>query len=115
MQIEKSAYAFQLDGTPVTCEEFGHGHINHTLKITTDTGAEYAEQRAIYEFLRNLPLIIIMSVGCTALPYSLCKKLSEKRQAVANALKPVIAVFLLILCTSYLVSSGYNPFLYFRF
>lgn len=77
--------------------------------------SSFAAQRAIYEFLRNLPLIIIMSVGCTALPYSLCKKLGEKRQAVANALKPVIAVFLLILCTSYLVSSGYNPFLYFRF
>ena len=45
MVIEKSAFAFRLDGTPVTCEAFGHGHINHTLKITTDTGAEYVLQR----------------------------------------------------------------------
>jgi Ser/Thr protein kinase RdoA (MazF antagonist) len=29
----------------VTCEAFGHGHINHTLKIITDTGAEYVLQR----------------------------------------------------------------------
>jgi Ser/Thr protein kinase RdoA (MazF antagonist) len=43
--IEKSAFAFRLDGTPVTCEAFGHGHINHTLKIITDTGAEYVLQR----------------------------------------------------------------------
>ena len=45
MVIEKAAFAFRLDGTPVACEAFGHGHINHTLKITTDTGAEYILQR----------------------------------------------------------------------
>lgn len=45
MVIERSAFAFRLDGTPVTCEAFGHGHINHTLKIITDTGAEYVLQR----------------------------------------------------------------------
>ena len=45
MVIEKSAFAFRLDGTPVACCAFGHGHINHTLKITTDTGAEYVLQR----------------------------------------------------------------------
>ena len=33
MQIEKAAYAFQLDGNPVSCEEFGHGHIISTLKV----------------------------------------------------------------------------------
>ena len=41
MQIEKAAFAFVTNGTPISCEEFGHGHINHTLKIQTDTGAEY--------------------------------------------------------------------------
>lgn len=45
MQIEKAAYAFLLNGDPVTCEEFGHGHINSTFKITTDTGHEYVLQR----------------------------------------------------------------------
>ena len=45
MQIEKAAYAFRMDGTPVSCREFGHGHINYTLKIDTDTGAEYVLQR----------------------------------------------------------------------
>ena len=45
MVMERSAFAFRLDGTPVECRIFGHGHINHTLKITTDTGAEYILQR----------------------------------------------------------------------
>ena len=45
MHIEPAAYAFLLDGVPEKCEVFGHGHINHTLKLTTDTGAEYVLQQ----------------------------------------------------------------------
>lgn len=44
MQIQKAAYAFLIDGQILRCEEFGHGHINTTFKITTDTGAEYVLQ-----------------------------------------------------------------------
>ncbi len=45
MAIQPAAFAFQLDGTPISCEPFGHGHINNTFKICTDTGAEYVLQR----------------------------------------------------------------------
>ena len=45
MQIEKAAYGFRLNGDPVSCEEFGHGHINATYRITTDCGCEYVLQR----------------------------------------------------------------------
>lgn len=45
MNIERSAYAFRLDGNPISCKVFGHGHINHTLKLVTDTGAEYVLQK----------------------------------------------------------------------
>ena len=45
MQIEKAAFAFDTVGTPFSCEEFGHGHINHTLFIKTDAGTEYILQR----------------------------------------------------------------------
>ena len=45
MHIEKAAYAFQLSGEPISCENCGHGHINSTVKISTDTGAEYILQR----------------------------------------------------------------------
>ena len=38
MYIAKQALAFRLNGQPVTCIEFGHGHINYTMKVTTDTG-----------------------------------------------------------------------------
>jgi len=43
--IEPAAYAFQIEGNPISCEPFGHGHINSTFKINTDTGAEYVLQR----------------------------------------------------------------------
>ena len=54
MPMEPAAYAFQLDGKPVKCEVFGHGHINHTLKLTTDTGAEYVLQQInTYDFKKD--------------------------------------------------------------
>ena len=43
--IEKAAYAFKLNGEPVSCEIYGHGHINQTFKIDTNAGAEYILQR----------------------------------------------------------------------
>lgn len=45
MNIEQAAYAFRTEGQPVACVDYGHGHINRTLKITTDTGREYVLQR----------------------------------------------------------------------
>ena len=45
MNIEPAAYAFRTEGQPVSCVNYGHGHINRTLKITTDTGREYVLQR----------------------------------------------------------------------
>ena len=44
MNIEQAAYAFQISGQPFSCVDFGHGHINRTLKITTDTDRDYILQ-----------------------------------------------------------------------
>ena len=62
MQIEKSSYAFQLDGNPVSCEEFGSGHINTTMKVTTDTGAEYVLQKINKYVFRN-PIRLMSNVS----------------------------------------------------
>lgn len=45
MQLPRAAFAFQTVGTPVTCKEFGSGHINTTLKLETDAGRTYILQR----------------------------------------------------------------------
>ncbi len=44
MQMPSVIYAFCLEGEPVSCTPFGHGHINKTFLITTNTGAEYILQ-----------------------------------------------------------------------
>lgn len=62
MQIEKAAYAFQIDGNPVCCQEMSQGHINQTLKITTDTGAEYVLQKINKYVFRN-PIRLMSNVS----------------------------------------------------
>ena len=45
MHIEKAAYAFRITGKPISCIPYGHGHINHTFLVTTDTENVYILQR----------------------------------------------------------------------
>ena len=62
MQIEKAAYAFQMDGNPVSANELNQGHINQTLKITTDTGCEYVLQKINKYVFRN-PIRLMANVS----------------------------------------------------
>ena len=79
MQIEKAAYAFQLDGNPVSCEVFGHGHINYTLKVHTDTGAEYILQR-INTYVFKQPVVLMNNVS--AVTEYLRQRVEEPRMAL---------------------------------
>ena len=45
MQLPSAAFAFEINGNPIHCQEFGQGHVNLTLKLHTDTGAVYILQR----------------------------------------------------------------------
>ncbi len=62
MYIEKAAYAFQTDGTPVDCKAFGHGHINNTFRITTDTGSKYVLQR-INKYVFKNPIRVMANTS----------------------------------------------------
>ena len=62
MSIQKAALAFQLDGTPISCDPFGHGHMNNTFKICTDTGAEYILQR-INKYVFKDPVRLMENVS----------------------------------------------------
>ena len=79
MQIEKAAYAFQLDGNPVSCRLFGHGHINHTLKLTTDTGAEYILQK-INKYVFRDPVRLMSNVS--AVTEFLRERVEDPRMAL---------------------------------
>ena len=62
MYYNQIASAFCLDGKLISCEEFGHGHINHTLKVTTDTGAEYILQK-INKYVFRDPIRLMKNVS----------------------------------------------------
>ncbi len=66
---------------------------------------------ATYDLLRNLLFLAVAVIGCTPMPRRLYLKIKE-RFALADIALPLMA-FLLSL--AYIVSSGYDPFLYFRF
>ena len=62
MQIEKIATSFQIQGAPVSCQEFGSGHINYTIKVITDAGCEYVLQR-INKYVFKDPVRLMENVG----------------------------------------------------
>ena len=65
MPIHTTALAFQISGTPVSFEPFGQGHINQTLKVRTDTGAEYILQRINQYVFQNPQLLMANASAIT--------------------------------------------------
>ena len=60
--MENAVYAFCLNGEPVKCSPFRHGHINSTFKIDTDQGAEYVLQR-INTYVFKDPIGLMNNAG----------------------------------------------------
>ena len=73
--------------------------------------APFLDGWVLYELKRNALLLSVLVLGATPLPRRLASRLSRR----VPCLYTVLALLGLILCTAYLASSGYNPFLYFRF
>ena len=76
--------------------------------------APLSSSYSLYELKRNLLPLIVMSAA--SLPVFSCigKRLLNK-SAFGRAISNFFCLGLFIICIAYLVSSGYNPFLYFRF
>ena len=71
----------------------------------------FAEGYELLIFLGSLPFIFLLVLGSTSIPKRVYVYLTE-RTSFASVILPLGA---LALSVSYIVSSGYNPFLYFRF
>lgn len=69
----------------------------------------------LYELLRNLPFILILTLGATPLPRRAYLWIKEKAPRAFSALGVLLPLCSLLLSVAYTVSAGYNPFLYFRF
>ena len=62
MPIVKAAYAFRMEGTPVSCARIGNGHINSTLKVETDAGVEYVLQKINKHVFKD-PVSLMKNAG----------------------------------------------------
>lgn len=72
-------------------------------------------QGIAYEWMRSLPLLFLMAIGSVPIPLRLWNRWSARFSRTATVVRCLLCVGSLLLCTAYLVASGYNPFLYFRF
>lgn len=70
---------------------------------------------AIYYLYTNAFLFIVLIISSTPIPKNLFIRLKEKMNGGETVLIPIAYMFLIFLCTAYLVNETYNPFLYFRF
>ena len=79
MHIQQLTSAFRLNGTPISWREFGHGHINSTFKVTTDTGSEYILQKVNKYVFRN-PIRLMANV--TAVTNYLRERAGDQQMAM---------------------------------
>ena len=75
----------------------------------------FSDALVCYEAIRFLPLLCVMALGATPLPRKLLYAVTQNRPTIAGAIRATLCTAALLVCTAYLVDSGYNPFLYFRF
>ena len=79
MNIAKQAYAFRMNGQPVQCIPFGHGHINCTFKIITDTNQKYILQK-INKYVFKNPVQVMSNI--TAVTEFIRAKITDPRGAL---------------------------------
>ena len=70
---------------------------------------------ATYDAIRLLPFFLLMAISATPLIKKLTERTSERFPKTVRAVLSALSLLSLVISTAYLVNSGYNPFLYFRF
>ncbi len=86
-------------------------HLGYMFGVGT---VGFTEAGATFDLVRSIPFLIILAIASTPLPKKLFYKFYEAGKP-ARILIGIGCLLLLVVCTSYLVDSSFNPFLYFRF
>lgn len=68
---------------------------------------------SIYYLKSFLVVLVIGIIGSTRLPKTIAN--NDKLSKIMNVLEPIFLLVVLVLSTSYIIDSTFNPFLYFRF
>ena len=102
---------FASDGSLIGIDEGGA----YILRLFGIGCSELCSSLTLYELWRNAAFILILILGATPLPrriYLFIKKKTPRAFATLDVALPLAAF---LLSVAYIVNSGYNPFLYFRF
>lgn len=86
----------------------GISYLGKMFSLTPIRGFE------IYHLVRNIPFLLLLALGSTPIPRQAYNILTERKEARKFAFS-IGGMLVFILCVANLVSSSYNPFLYFRF
>lgn len=73
------------------------------------------DSNSIYYLYTNALLFILLGICSTPLIKNMVSKIEMKQKTGFSIAMPVIYMFIMFVCTAYLVNESYNPFLYFRF
>ena len=77
------------------------------------TSASLLSLESIYYFKSYFVILIVGIIGATPIMKNMSN--NEKIHKIINIIEPVFLLIILIVSTSYIIDSSFNPFLYFRF
>lgn len=78
-------------------------------------GAGFGNSQTLYLLLSNLILFILCAVGSTEFLQNLNLRFASRTPGVYQAVRTACVMLVFGVCICYLVTSTYNPFLYFNF
>ena len=64
--MEQMTFLFDIEGTPLSCQPYGMGHLNRTFRIDTDRGRKYILQRVNSVAFHDIPGLMDNVVRVTA-------------------------------------------------
>ena len=102
---------FASDGSLIGISEGGA----YILRLFGIGCSELCASLTLYELWRNAAFILILILGATPLPRRIYLFIKKKTPRVFATLSVALPLAAFLLSVAYIVNSGYNPFLYFRF
>lgn len=85
-------------------------NLGGVIGIGTDS---FVSLESIYYLKSYLVVLILGIIGATNLPKNIAN--CDKLKKVTNVIEPIFLLIILVISTSYIIDSTFNPFLYFRF
>ena len=78
-------------------------------------GAGFADTQSVWLVTSNITVIVLSAICATNLPRKIFRAVHSRWMHAANGTRLAVEIALLFVCLCYLVTSTYNPFLYFNF